>query len=268
MKTPHKIIQTTVAFLALATSGMCAGSWDISTNYSTTSNPSGAWSYGRKWTVQTTTMDLFTVRWGSSGWNFGNTGNGGPAVQAGPVMWAKYNGNGYPCIRWTCPKSGKYNIRGGFNAADNRGMDSFVYVVINGSITFSNRIQSYPQSVAFTNDSVSLNQGNFVDFTLTWGGGVYSEYSWTDVDAAITEVGPGLPLLDIRVSQVELCWQTATNTWYQLQYRSTLTTNQWTPLTGTWMTGDGTRYCTNDTVLVGQPQRFYQVGATNSPPQP
>ena len=73
--------------------------------------------------------------------------------------------------------------------------------------------------------------------------------------------------LDIRVSQVELCWQTASNAWYQLQYRSTLTTNQWTPLGGMWITGNGTRYCTNDTVLVGQPQRFYQVAVTNSPPQ-
>jgi hypothetical protein len=72
--------------------------------------------------------------------------------------------------------------------------------------------------------------------------------------------------LDIRVSQVELCWQTANNKWYQVQYRSALTTNQWTPLTGAWVTGDGARHCTSDGVLVSEAQRFYQLSVTNSPP--
>lgn len=210
-------------------------------------------------------MDLFDERWGTSGWSILNDGGVGPAMQAGPIMWAKYNGVGYPCYRWTCPKSGSYNIGGQFYAADSRGMDSFVYLVINGSITFSNRIQSYPQSASFANDNEYLNQGDTVDFTLKWGGGVSSEYSWTGVGGTITEVESGPPRLEIRVSQVELCWQTATNTMYQLQYRSTLTTNQWTPLTGTWITGDGTRYCTTDAVLAGTPQRFYRV-VTPAPP--
>jgi hypothetical protein len=81
------------------------------------------------------------------------------------------------------------------------------------------------------------------------------------------EAGLLLPRLEIRVSQVELCWQTATNTWYQLQFRSTLTTNQWTALTGGWVAGDGTRYCTTDAVPVGSPQRFYQLSLTNAVPQ-
>src|SRR5688572_2259857 len=52
---------------------------------------------------------------------------------------------------------------------------------------FSGRVQAYLQQVAFTNDNVSFNQGDVVDFTLTWGGGVNSEYGWTDVDAVIAE---------------------------------------------------------------------------------
>jgi len=39
--------------------------------------------------------------------------------------------------------------------------------------------------------------------------------------------------LDIRVSQIELCWNTMTTNWYQLQYKSSLTSNRWTP----FMTG-------------------------------
>ena len=71
--------------------------------------------------------------------------------------------------------------------------------------------------------------------------------------------------LSIRVSQVELCWPTATNAWYQLQYRSILTTNQWVPISA-WLRGSGDLFCTNDAVLIGQTQRFYQVARTNAPP--
>lgn len=71
--------------------------------------------------------------------------------------------------------------------------------------------------------------------------------------------------LAIRVSQVELCWPTALDAWYQLQYRSILTTNHWVPLTA-WLRGDGDLFRTNDAVLIGQAQRFYQVARTNAPP--
>jgi hypothetical protein len=74
------------------------------------------------------------------------------------------------------------------------------------------------------------------------------------------------PAMEIRFSQVELCWDTRTNAWYQLQYRSDLTTNQWTPLAPGWVQGTGERYCTNDAILPGQAQRFYQVALTNSLP--
>ena len=71
--------------------------------------------------------------------------------------------------------------------------------------------------------------------------------------------------LSIRTSQIELCWATVTNAWYQLQYRSSLTTNQWVPF-GAWFRGNGSLFCTNDAVLVGRTQRFYQVARTNAPP--
>jgi hypothetical protein len=78
---------------------------------------------------------------------------------------------------------------------------------------------------------------------------------------------PAPPELSIRASQVELCWDTATNNWYQLQYQTTLTTNQWVPLMTNWFAGDGSRYCTNDAIVAGQVQRFYRLALTNSPPQ-
>lgn len=77
---------------------------------------------------------------------------------------------------------------------------------------------------------------------------------------------PNHPNLAIRLSQVELSWQSATNTWYQVQYRSSLTTNQWLPLSTNWLSGDGTQFHFTDAILVGSPQKFYQLSVTNSPP--
>jgi hypothetical protein len=68
-------------------------------------------------------------------------------------------------------------------------------------------------------------------------------------------------------SQIELCWNTATSAWYRLEHCSILATNEWSPLT-TWFPGSGSRFCTNDAILAGQPQKFYRVAGTNAPPLP
>jgi hypothetical protein len=78
---------------------------------------------------------------------------------------------------------------------------------------------------------------------------------------------PNRPQLDIQVSPFEICWQTATNTWYQLQYCSSLTTNHWLPLFTNWVAGNGTRFCASDAIIVGNSPRFYKLMVTNSPPQ-
>jgi hypothetical protein len=77
--------------------------------------------------------------------------------------------------------------------------------------------------------------------------------------------GPRPVHLGIRVSHVELCWDTDTSALYQLQYRSELTTNLWVPLFTNYVKGTGSSICTNDAVLVGQPQRYYRVVSTNAP---
>lgn len=182
----------------------------------------------------------------------------------------KYNANGYPCCRWTCPQTGQYSIVGQFSANVTYGGNTFIYVVTNGYIMFSNHLQSSSistQPVSFTNPIVSLNQGDFIDFTIVWdgqNGGLYT--GWTGVGAVISLLQSSQPPLSIRVSQVELCWNTATNTWSQLQYKSSLTTNQWVPFMTNWIVSTGNQFCTNDTVSVGSSQRYYRVAVTNSPP--
>jgi len=64
--------------------------------------------------------------------------------------------------------------------------------------------------------------------------------------------------LSIRCSQVELCWQSATNVNYQLQYQSAITGGQWTNL-GVPIAGDGSRQCATDAIAEGEPHRFYRT---------
>ncbi len=73
------------------------------------------------------------------------------------------------------------------------------------------------------------------------------------------------PLVTIRASQVEVCWNSKSNLTYQVQYRSDLTTNMWTSLRDC-VRSTGSKTCLTDPVVVGQPQRFYRVAQTNCVP--
>jgi hypothetical protein len=77
-------------------------------------------------------------------------------------------------------------------------------------------------------------------------------------------VSPPL-VVTVRASQVEVCWNSISNLTYQVQYRSDLTTNLWTSFVGC-VRSTGSVTCINDSVPVGQPQRFYRVVQTNCVP--
>ena len=81
----------------------------------------------------------------------------------------------------------------------------------------------------------------------------------------ITKTFEPPPLVTIRASQVEVCWNSKSNLTYQVQYRSDLTTNLWTSLVGCIRSTNSTS-CINDPIIVGQPKRFYRVVLTNCVP--
>lgn len=177
------------AFVACGFSVSAAhAAWDVAADYSTTSNPSGAWRYGRASTVGSAAIDLLTVRWGTSGWYMGNVGHGGPSVQAGVLLWAKNNTNGYPVIRWTAPAAGSYCVAVKFTGADSRGGDNHVYVVKNGTTVFSGRVVQYLQELSYEAigpHAFDLAEGDHIDFTAVWGGTVNSEYGWVGLTGFI-----------------------------------------------------------------------------------
>ncbi len=65
------------------------------------------------------------------------------------------------------------------------------------------------------------------------------------------------PTLTVAIADLQLCWNSASNTQYQVEYRSELTSNSWQPLGGAIL-GNGVKICTTDSIL-GQPRRFYRV---------
>lgn len=80
-------------------------------------------------------------------------------------------------------------------------------------------------------------------------------------------LAPTLVISAPASSEVALCWETAPNRYYQLQWSSVLSSNQWVPLFPAWTTGDGAGHCEIDTIAPGSPQKFYRLLCTNSPPQ-
>jgi hypothetical protein len=67
------------------------------------------------------------------------------------------------------------------------------------------------------------------------------------------------PYLSIRYSQVELCWNSISNMAYNVQYKSILTTNEWTDLFPTNIVATDRSTCVYDGIAPGSPQRFYRV---------
>ena len=66
------------------------------------------------------------------------------------------------------------------------------------------------------------------------------------------------PAATVRCSELEVCWNAASNRMYQVQYRSTLTSNAWANL-GAPVAGTGTTNCVTDKIAPGEPQRFFRI---------
>jgi chitodextrinase len=169
-----------------------AQSWDMVTEFSIVNNPSGQWSYGRKWAIGDSTLDVSNQLYGGTMWWFGNYGNGWPALftwGAWVNMWAGNNTNGYPTIRWTCPKSGYYTMTGAFIGYDSRaqGVGNNVYVIVNGATSSTAHLQMYLEKNLISLGRSYYNQNDYIDFLNIWDGIAYYGYGVVGASARITE---------------------------------------------------------------------------------
>ncbi|MGO8700411.1 MAG: hypothetical protein ACLQVY_22200 [Limisphaerales bacterium] len=189
MKRLLRLIETAAVFLMVAAAAR-AQSWNIATGYSGSYNPNGVWSFGAKSSAAVTGMTLLSVQWGNQGWYLAGS-DGAPSMQAGPLLWPWANQWGIPCVRWTCPETGYYDITGNFTGDDSRGEDVYAAITTNGSFIFQSLMTSYLQVAPFTNMLLTLNKGDYVDFTIAWAGNNNSQYNWTGLTAMInTDTNP------------------------------------------------------------------------------
>lgn len=145
--------------------------------------------------------------------------------------------------------------------------DEFTYAFTNGIV--------YPDHIQFgeptipplpTEASYSFVVSNSLD-TLRINGVVitpcpgcadfFTEFQHTNVVAIL------MPTVTIRVSEVELCFQTALNRTYQVQYISALTSNKWIDL-GRPVAGTGSAVCITTQVTADEPRRYYRVLTTRN----
>lgn len=138
----------------------------------------------------------------------------------------------------------------------------FAYVLTNGFV-FPDHVEFRGPLLSAGGDpfSFSFVVSNAMD-TLSINGTVIApcpgsadlpeEFQHTNVLAVL------MPSASLRVSEVEVCWPTASNRIYQVQYRPTAKTEAWVNL-GSPITGNGSTCCITDRVAPGQPQGYYRV---------
>ena len=136
---------------------------------------------------------------------------------------------------------------------------------LSGDITVSSNAVT-----GFLRDHVPLTDANGsvqftgefsrIAFTIFYDAGLQPD----GIHLQIGGVDPRLLRATIHVSEVGVCWPSRVGTNYQVQFRSTFTTNTWVPLPGAeCVAGNGTTNCIYDAVLIGEPQRYYRIAIIN-----
>lgn len=198
-----------ICFSPSVASAAISDTWNIREDLSQTSNPNGAWSFGRKWNLGSDDMDLFTSRWynssaGGTGWYLGGTqwypsmmdGSSPGSPVYGPSLWGMYApANGYPTVRWTCPETGIYDLEAMFWDHNTSAGINNVYVVIDGSVEFNGQVSSDMVISEYSVDGLSLVQGEHVDFLTAYVSGGSGGGGWVQVGAELTQVPEPATLL-------------------------------------------------------------------------
>ena len=122
-------------------------------------------------------------------------------------------------------------------------------------------ISSMPTALTLTIDGVPVyaGPGNMPFSSVRIGTyGTAAETALAFDDFQISAVPQASPHLSIRISQVEVCWESLTNMIYQVQYSTALTSNTWVNLGGA-VPGNGFTNCISD--VLTSPRRYYRVVA-------
>jgi len=136
----------------------------------------------------------------------------------------------------------------------------FLYDPAAGNLVWD--VQIVADGEAFTQDTVSGDPAIGRVFSFGSSTATTGELRASHVTQLTFEAPP---LVTIRASQVDVCWNSISTLTYQVQYRSDLTTNLWTSLVDCIRSTNSTS-CIYDPIVVSQPQRFYRILLTNCVP--
>lgn len=266
--------------------------FDLRNDWSTNSNPNGVWTYRAGSEILPAyswgdSFPYFQPSWQNNSpgsvpaWIFSTTNpvSGCDWQQGDVVVHTQDNnfgsGNGQANVLWTSPFTGTIRISGGVWMGRDIGRANNWYLYLNGNLlsggsTYSGDPYSRANPFFFTLGSggsnvlqnVQVTTGDQIMLEIDRTG-TYGDY--VGVNLTITETVPD-PNLSVRVSEVEVCADTATNAWYQFQYTTNLTSGLWLPLTTNFVQGTGARYCIEDAIIPDSPQKMYRVAVTNAAP--
>jgi hypothetical protein len=252
--------------------------WDARADFSTNSNPNGPWNYA--WSPGLTHPPVRFPRfhvpavnngmqqiWDDPGNSNGFTpsvsinaggdyNNGNVTFNAGALILhgCGTSGRDYAHVIWTAPSADRYRLTGWFYAQQN-WIQADVHVLLNGQPIFSGVITANGQILSFSR-KLSLAAGDTLGFSVGPGGVFFLHEGNVGLEAILER----MPAWEssIRVSEVEICWPSVTNTLYRVEYRSEVTGPEWLPLY-TDLPGTGERMCVTDRPPPNQPQRYYRV---------
>lgn len=187
-------------------------SFNAVTDFSATSNPAGAWSYGQKATL-TSALTAFTghgQQWsGIDNWSMTSGGTccgmvaknntGSTQSYVGEVTQPADLLNLHPgvnnektTVRWTAPSAGSYRIQGRFEGLDTVGTTTDVHVQQNNTDLSSGSINGFGNQATF-DLTVAVAAGDAIDFAVGYGSnGNYNSDS-TGLAVTISPSGGNTP---------------------------------------------------------------------------
>ncbi|MCI0539371.1 MAG: hypothetical protein L0Z50_29535 [Verrucomicrobiales bacterium] len=266
-------------FLPVMGSVVEAQVWSLAADYSSKTNPVGAWSYGYRRAatppssasiasiLENTVFNLYTnvshltPFYNSPAWSLpGSVLSLSKSYAAGVAFGAAIPGpqdlafeNTASSARWTAPEEADYHVRVEF--VSNGEYGKVVTVLHNGRVSFLRGISGAAPMASFETN-YHLMPDEFVEFAVVnrpYLGGYIEQ---TLIDATVTLIARPL-VLTIQFSDVDVCWTAQTNKSYQAEYQSSLTTNTWLPL-GPTILGTGSRTCIVDSIREPA-KKFYRV---------
>jgi PEP-CTERM motif len=176
----------TLLSLVVITRPSAAQSYNAAADFSTGSNPNGAWSYGSSISLGSAFIPSSIptngyVAVGLDGWLGSATGSGVPYVlhngtahnitnnfsvyQPGQLLQQPGGLGQYSIVRWTAPFSGTFSINATFSGLSLLGDSADVHILLDGISIFNFTVIGSPSPASYSG-SGSLTAGDRIDFVV------------------------------------------------------------------------------------------------------